>query len=46
VHDQRGTVECVGEEALVALEFQLVRHAVLRIGQHAIGGDDDIAFKA
>ena len=45
MHDQGGTVERFGEEALVALELQFVRHEVLRIGQHAIGGDDDIAFE-
>ena len=45
VHDQRGAVEGGGEESLVALEFQFVRHEVARIRQHAIGGDDDIAFE-
>src|ERR1041385_3861058 len=45
VHDQCGAVEGGGEETLVALELQLVRHHVLRIRQHAIAGDDDIAFK-
>ena len=46
VHDQVGAIQRRVEEALVALELQLVRHDVLRIRQHAVGGDDDIAVDA
>ena len=46
MHDQIGTFESRGEEALVAFEPQFVRHDVLRIRQHAVGGDDHIAVDA
>ena len=46
MHDQLGAVEGGGEEPLVALELQLVRHEVVGIRQSAIGGDDDITFDA
>ena len=44
MHDQIGAVEGGGEEFLVALELQFVRHHVGCVRQPAIGGDDDIAF--
>jgi hypothetical protein len=46
VHDQVGAVEGGGEEPFVALEFELVRHHVIGVGQHAVAGNDDIAFNA
>ena len=46
MHDQVGLVEGGGEEPLVALEFQLTRHHAVGIGQHAVGGHDDVAVDA
>ena len=46
MHDQVGVVEGGGEELLVALEFQFVRHHATGIRQHSVGGHDDIAVNA
>ena len=46
MQDQVGAVEGGGEERLVALELQFVRHGVAGVGQHAVRGDDDVAFDA
>ncbi len=46
MHDQVGVVEGVGEELLVALELQSVRHHAIGVRQHAVGGDDDVTFDA
>ena len=43
MHDQVGAVERGGEELLVALEFQLVRHHAIGVRQHAVRRHDDIA---
>ena len=46
VHDQVGAIERGGEELLVALEFQFVRHHAIGVRQHAVRRHDDIAFDA
>ena len=46
MHDQVGAVEGGGEELLVALEFQFVRHHAIGVRQHAVRRHDDIAFDA
>ena len=46
VHDQVGAIEGGGEELLVALELQFVRHHAVGVRQHAVGGHDDIAVDA
>ena len=45
VHDQRGAIERLLEEAFVALEFQGVGHDMRRVGKHAVRRDDDVAFE-
>ena len=46
VHDQVGAVQRGGEEPLVALEFQFVRHHPIGVRQHAVGRHDDVTFDA
>ena len=43
MYDQVGAIEGGGEEPLVALELQSLRHHALGVRQHAVGRDDDIA---
>jgi hypothetical protein len=40
--DKFGAVERGCKELLVALELQRLRHHMVRIRQHAVGGHDDI----
>src|ERR1700692_2093033 len=46
VHDQVGTVQRGGEEPLVALEFQFLRHHPIGVRQHAVRRHDDVTFHA
>ena len=46
VHDDRGAVERILEEALIGLVADRIRHLAFGIGEHAVGGNDDIAFDA
>ncbi len=46
MHDQVGAIEGGGEELLVALEFQFVRHQPSGVRQHAVRRHDDIAVDA
>ena len=46
MQDQIGAIESGGEERLVALELQFVRHDVARVRQHAVRGNDDVALDA
>ena len=46
VHDDGGTVERVLEEALIGLIADRIRHLAFGVGEHAVGGNDDIAFDA
>src|SRR5260221_5696828 len=46
VHDQVGMVEGCGEEPLVALELQSLRHHAIGVRQHAVGRDDDVTLNA
>jgi len=46
MHDQRGAVERGRKKPFVALEFQRLRHDVIGIRQHAVGGDDHKSFDA
>jgi hypothetical protein len=44
VHDQCRAIERLLEEKLVAFEFQAVGHDMVSVGEHAVRGDDDVAF--
>ena len=46
MHDQVGAIEGGGEELLVALELQFVRHHASGVRQHAVRGHDDVAVDA
>ena len=46
MHDNRGTVERILEEALIGLVADGLRHLAFGVGEHAVGGNDDIAFDA
>ena len=46
MNDQVGAVQRGIEEFLVALELECVRHYAIRVRQHAVGGDDDVALDA
>ena len=43
VHDEVGVIKSRREKLLVALEFQCVRHHLLGVRQHAVGGHDDVS---
>src|SRR5437660_9047350 len=46
VGDRARTIERAMEEALVGLDLERVRHHALDVGDHAVGGDDRVAFDA
>ena len=46
VHDGGGVVEAVLEEALIGGVADRIRHLAFGVGDHAVGGDDDIALDA
>ena len=46
MHDQVGAIKGSGEESLVALELQFVRHDVTGVRQHAVRGNNHVAFDA
>jgi hypothetical protein len=46
VHDQCCAIERLLEEQLVAFELQAVGHDMRRVREHAVRGDDDVAFDA
>ena len=46
VDDGRGMVERILEEALIGLVADRIRHLAFGVGEHAVGGNDDITFDA
>ena len=46
MHDQRDSVEGGLEEALVRIVANGIRHHATGIGNHAVAGDDNVAFDA
>ena len=46
VHDGCGTIEAVLEEALIGVVADRFRHLAFGVGDHAVGGNDDVALDA
>ena len=46
VHDDRGAVERILEEALIGLVADGLRHLAFGVGEHAVRRNDDITFDA
>ena len=46
MHEDRGVVECVLEEALIGVVADRRRHFAFAVRDHAVGGNDHITFDA
>ena len=46
MHDQRRPVETVVEVAYVGIDLETVRHLAVPIRNHAVSGNDGVAFDA
>jgi len=46
MHDDGGAIEAGLEEALIGVVADGLRHLAFGVGEHAVGGNDDITFDA
>ncbi len=46
MHHDGGAVEAFLEEMLIGVVADRLRHLAFRVGDHAVGGDDDVSFDA